>query len=78
MHCQASGGETLANRMLKVGELARELGVSKMSIYRAVRSGQLPSYRLNRMLLIPASILEDIGHGGGTPATESAQEAEAE
>jgi excisionase family DNA binding protein len=47
-------------RYLSVAEVARELDVSRPSVYRAIRSGHLEAIRLQPLgtLRIPASALE--------------------
>ena len=44
--------------VLRVDEAARLLGVSRHTIYEAVKLGQIPSLRLGRIILIPRAALE--------------------
>ncbi len=41
-----------------VEEARRQLGLSKGSMYEAVRSGQIPSIRVGRRILIPRAALQ--------------------
>jgi len=41
-----------------VEEARRQLGLSKGSMYEAVRSGQIPSIRVGRRILIPRATLQ--------------------
>jgi excisionase family DNA binding protein len=41
-----------------VAEAARRLGVGRVAVYRAIRSGQIPTLRLGRNIRIPISALE--------------------
>ena len=43
--------------VLSVAEVRKKLGLSKGSIYEAVRSGQIPSIRFGRRILIPVASL---------------------
>lgn len=43
--------------VLTVAEARQKLGLSKGSIYEAVRSGQIPSIRFGRRILIPVAAL---------------------
>lgn len=42
---------------MSVTEAAKRLGISRSSAYEAVRSGQIPSLRLGRRLLVPVQAL---------------------
>jgi len=43
--------------VLSVAEVRKKLGLSKGSIYEAVRNGQIPSIRFGRRILIPVASL---------------------
>ncbi|MGH2748221.1 MAG: helix-turn-helix domain-containing protein [Actinomycetota bacterium] len=43
-----SGVSPITGRFLTVGEIARRLRVSNMTVYRLVRSGRLPAVRIGR------------------------------
>jgi len=47
-------------RMLTVEEVARELRVSKETVRRWVRSGQLPCIKLPRGIRIPSEVIKDM------------------
>lgn len=47
-------------RMLTVEEVARELRVSKETVRRWVRSGQLPCIKLPRGIRIPSEVIKDL------------------
>ena len=45
---------------VSVGEAAKVLGISRYSVYEAVRRGQIPTVRLGRRILIPRRALEEL------------------
>lgn len=45
-------------KVLTVMEAAAELGISKGSAYEAVRSGQIPTIRIGRRLIVPRAAFE--------------------
>ncbi|MEA2497891.1 MAG: hypothetical protein QOH26_296 [Actinomycetota bacterium] len=45
---QSSGTEALTARFATVGEVARQLRVSNMTVYRLVKAGELPAVRVGR------------------------------
>jgi len=47
-------------RWLSVAELAQELGMSQMTLYRAIAGGEFPAVRIGRRLVVPARVLEDM------------------
>lgn len=61
---------TSPRRWLSVAELAAEVGISDMSLYRLIRAGELPAVRLGRRLFVPAKVLDEMGDAalasGGT------------
>ncbi len=44
---------------LTVAEIAGRLRLSKMSVYRMVRSGELPALQIGRTFRVRASVLEN-------------------
>jgi excisionase family DNA binding protein len=40
-----------------IGEAARLLGISSMSVYLAVRRGELPTIKIGKRLLVPKAAL---------------------
>ncbi|MEE8240120.1 MAG: helix-turn-helix domain-containing protein [Nitrospirales bacterium] len=49
--------------MLRVSEVAKRLGVSRYTIYRAIRDGQIPAIRIRDSLRIPEKVLQGILEG---------------
>jgi excisionase family DNA binding protein len=47
-------------RWLSVAELARELGLSQMTLYRVIAAGEVPAVRIGRRLVVPARVLDDM------------------
>ena len=45
-------------KVLTVVEAAKELGISKGSAYEAARSGQIPTIRIGRRLIVPRAAFE--------------------
>ena len=62
---------TLARLTLTVEEAAEVLGVSRDIAYRAIETGQIPSLRLGRRIVIPTAKLLDL-LGAGTHSDRSA------
>jgi excisionase family DNA binding protein len=52
--------DTVQPRFHSVAETARILGVSEMTLYRAIRGGQFPAVQLMGRLIIPARVIDDI------------------
>jgi excisionase family DNA binding protein len=50
--------DAIERRTLTVPEAAEVLGVSRNSAYAAARSGDLPTIRIGRRLLVPVDALE--------------------
>ena len=48
---------------INVAEVARRLGISRTSAYKAVRSGELPSLRVGRRVLVPVVALNSLLEG---------------
>jgi excisionase family DNA binding protein len=51
-------------RAVTVMEAARTLGVSRVHAYRLVADGTLPSFRLGRVVRIPADAIEAMLRAG--------------
>ncbi|MBS2964953.1 helix-turn-helix domain-containing protein [Actinocrinis puniceicyclus] len=45
--------------LLKVGEVAEVMRVSKMTVYRMVHSGELPTLRVGRGFRVPAKAVRE-------------------
>ena len=43
-----------------MAELAGELGMSQMTLYRVIAAGEFPAVRIGRRLVVPARVLEDM------------------
>lgn len=54
---------------LTLGEAAAALGISRDSVRRAVKNGDLPSFKVGAITLIPRAALEQLVNG--VPAVES-------
>lgn len=47
-------------KTVTVQELAQMLGISRNHAFRSVQRGEIPSFRIGRRLLIPASFLDGL------------------
>jgi excisionase family DNA binding protein len=56
----------LARMTLTIPEAARLLGISRNAAYQAARSGQIPTLRIGRLLLVPKVAFDAMLAGGGT------------
>ncbi len=54
----SSGPEGSRLRYLTVAEVAETMRVSKMTVYRLTRSGELPAVRVGRSYRVPQDALE--------------------
>ncbi len=54
-------------KVLTVMEAAAELGISKGSAYEAVRSGQIPTIRIGRRLIVPRAAFDKMLEQAGEP-----------
>jgi excisionase family DNA binding protein len=50
---------------MTVEAAARELGISRNTAYECARTGQIPTVRLGRRLLVPRAALESLLRGEG-------------
>lgn len=48
-------------RWLSIAELAAELGMSQMTLYRVIAAGEFPAVRIGRRLFVPARVLDEMG-----------------
>jgi len=62
-----SESESRIRRTVTVSEAAEELGVSRTTMYEAVRTGEIPSKRLGRHIIIPRSAIDDFQGGPTSP-----------
>lgn len=72
----AIGAPSAASALMGVAEVADLLNLSKMTVYRRCRSGQWPSGRSGRKLLLPAAfvrgLLAEIANGRNVVAEDYA------
>lgn len=57
-------------RCLTAAEVAPLLGISKQAVYRAIRSGELPSIRIGRKPLVPERALRRLLDSASGPQTK--------
>lgn len=55
---EASQTQSLIRRTFTVEEAAGILGISRTTAYECVRSGELPSLRFRRRVVIPAHVID--------------------
>jgi excisionase family DNA binding protein len=55
--------EKIQRRTLTIDEAARELGISKSSAYEAARTGELPTIKIGKRILVPVVALERMLQG---------------
>jgi excisionase family DNA binding protein len=48
------------SEMLRVSELAKQWHLSRGSVYRAIRRGQIPAVKIGGILLIPRARLDEL------------------
>lgn len=65
----------MVRRTYTVHEAAGVLGISRSLAYECVRTGELPSLRFRRRIVIPAHVVDELVSAAG--ATEPASEVEA-
>ena len=63
-------GQTSRRALLSVAQVASEVGISQMSLYRLIRAGELPAVRLGGRIFVPAKVIEQLSEAamasGGT------------
>jgi excisionase family DNA binding protein len=63
---------TLEERVLRVDEAARLLGVAASTYYQAAARGEVPAIRIGRRLVVPgAALARLLENGGEQDATHS-------
>ncbi len=50
----------MQKRIYSVEEAAKILGIGRSAAYQAVRTGEIPSIRIGRRLLVPVQALEQL------------------
>ena len=58
------------DRLLTVGEVASELRVSNMTVYRLIKSGQLPAIRVGKNYRLRQQDLEEYLRAGSVSAEQ--------
>jgi len=68
-HDASTGTETLERATYTIHEAAEILGIAKSSAYRAARTGELPTIKIGRRILVARQALADIigKHGRTEP-----------
>ena len=67
--------ERARNRLvLNAREVQQVLGLSRGSVYQGLASGEIPSIKIGRRILIPCALLERYLHGEGNEAAGSQRE----
>ncbi|MEV4260578.1 helix-turn-helix domain-containing protein [Kribbella sp. NPDC049584] len=51
---------------LTIAEVATELGMAEMTLYRAIAAGAFPAVRIGRRLIIPARVLDQMAEAAVT------------
>ena len=54
----STGSAEAGPRFYSVAQVARLLGMSPMTVYRAINEGQFPAVRIRGRLIVPARALE--------------------
>lgn len=60
--------DKVERRTLTVEEAARALGIGRSAAYAAARSGELPTVKIGRRLLVPRAALDRMLAGEGAAA----------
>lgn len=55
-----STGGAGGRRFYSVAEVARMLGMSSMTVYRAIADGEFPAVRIRGRLIVPAKALDEM------------------
>ena len=45
---------------MSIAELAKELGMSQMTLYRVIAAGEFPAVRIGRRLFVPTRVLDQL------------------
>lgn len=56
-----------SSKTLTVAEAAQELGIGRNAAYEAAKSGQLPSIRIGKRILVPRAALQRMLDEAGSP-----------
>jgi excisionase family DNA binding protein len=72
---QSETGEvSVAPRFYSVAQVAKMLGTSPMTLYRAIAEGEFPAVRIRGRLIIPAKALDALVEAAVGTATPRASE----
>ncbi len=67
---EVTSSATRRRSWLSIAEVASDLGMCQMTLYRAIRAGEFPAVRIGRRLVVPARVLDDMAEAalasGGT------------
>ena len=66
-----AGKAGAARAWLSVAEAAEALGLSEMTLYRAIRAGQFPAVRVRNRLIVPRRALDELTEAALTGTTPS-------
>ncbi|MCY7341675.1 MAG: helix-turn-helix domain-containing protein [Pseudonocardia sp.] len=71
MSVEEAAGQRIVrrSRFLSVAEQADELGISEVTLYRAIKAGEFPAVRIRGRVVIPAGAVDamaDAALAGGT------------
>lgn len=71
---EGSARRTAGSQFLSVAEQATQLGVSEVTLYRAIKAGEFPAVRIRGRLIIPVGAVQamvDAALAGGTAVDAS-------
>lgn len=71
---EGSARRTAGSQFLSVAEQAMQLGVSEVTLYRAIKAGEFPAVRIRGRLIIPIGAVQamvDAALAGGTAVDAS-------
>jgi len=66
----AAVGAAAGEPTLSVAAVAAQLQVSRMTVYRMIRAGQLAAVRIDGRLRVPEALLDASLRAGGCPPSE--------
>jgi excisionase family DNA binding protein len=69
---QRGGRKNPGCETITVEQLAERLGIGRNQAYDAVRSGQVPAFRIGRRWIISTAVIDEILSGRAAPAGASA------
>jgi excisionase family DNA binding protein len=60
--------DSMEKKTLSIIEAGRALGIGRSAAYEAAKSGQLPTIRIGRRLLVPVPLFERLLDSSASPA----------